>query len=119
VINDKARELGAEIAKSEQFRDLKKAEEVFQGNKDAGELIGKLRTQSLLVQAKQRNGQQILPEEVAELQALQKQIEGNDILRTLIQAQAAYEKLLVDVNQEISAGVEGAPEEGGNLIIRP
>lgn len=108
MLMEKARELGVTLGATAEFQQLLGAERAFEGNPSAVDLATRVRAQTQALQERQKSGQPIPPESIDELQQLQKAVEENTVIQDLLRAQTSYDKLLAEVNRQITTGLEGA-----------
>lgn len=102
TIVEKTQELAQVIKESEEYKDLKGAQSRLQLDPMAQNLVQQFQNhQQQAFQAKQ-SGQEVNLETVNALQGLQGQMEKNQTIQNLIEAQNKFEAVLEDVNKTLT-----------------
>ncbi|WP_408956058.1 YlbF family regulator [Natroniella sp. ANB-PHB2] len=106
-IMEKAQELGDVIVESQEFSDLKAAEEAMGADKAAQEIIQEFQAKQRKAQMAQRNGKPVSDELKKELQGIQAKMQQNEHVKGYMEAQEKFGKVMQTVNQVISAAIQG------------
>lgn len=101
MIKEKAMELANLIKDSEEFKAVKSAEARLKLDPNAQDLINEFQGLQQKVMEKQYQGQQPDTNDIQQLQNLQSQIQLNLTIKSLVEAQEGFEKLMTTVNETI------------------
>ncbi|MFW5995739.1 MAG: YlbF family regulator [Halanaerobiaceae bacterium] len=106
-IMEKAKTLGQELAESEEYEQLKDAEEKMYEDEDAKNLLDSFESAQKRMQMAQANGQQPGPSQQQKLQTLQSQMQDNGMIKSYMEAQKQFNQVMKTVNQVISEQLQG------------
>jgi len=109
-IMEKARSLGEAILESTEYRALKEAEAAIYNNEEAKILLNELNAKQRQIEIAQANGKQLNQKQQKEIQNLQTKMQNNKIVKSFMDAQQNFNKVMQTVNQTIS-GVLGNNQE--------
>lgn len=101
MIKEKAMELANLIKDSEEFKAVKSAEARLKLDPNAQDLINEFQGLQQKVMEKQYQGQQPDTNDIQQLQNLQSQLQLNLTVKSLVEAQEGFEKLMTTVNETI------------------
>jgi cell fate (sporulation/competence/biofilm development) regulator YlbF (YheA/YmcA/DUF963 family) len=106
VISDKAQELGRLIGQSNEYQALRRAEQDLRGDVETQQKLEKISTLAKQVDSVIAQGQ--MPDEATtlEYETAVRDLETSPIGQRYVTARANFEKLMVKVNEQISAGME-------------
>lgn len=115
-ITEKAVELGRLIAQTPEYAYLQSAHREIGDDRDATELLNRLRDlQDSLLEAVGK-GEEPPPEQEAEYEELQEKIQTSTRYQALISSQANFDKLMEKVHRSIGEGIRKGEE---SRIILP
>lgn len=100
-VEQKAKELAEAIKETEEFETLKSAENKLNLDVTAQELLQKFQDKQQNLQQSQQQGQEVSQEEIQTLQSLQQEMQNNETIKTLMDAQQQFDNLLQEVNQTV------------------
>lgn len=101
-ITEKTQELAEVIRQTEEYKNLKGAQSRLKLDPMALDLVQQFQDhQKEALQAKQ-SGQKVNPETISALQGLQGQMEQNQTINKLVQAQNKFETVMESVNKTLS-----------------
>lgn len=104
---DQARVLSETIAECEELRILREAEVKLANDPIAQQLVGEYQSkQAKLAEAKEQ-GREVSPEEQADFDNVEKQLENNTTISTYLEAQGKFADLMDSVNYLIMKGING------------
>lgn len=101
LIKEKAIELASLINSSQEFQAVKSAEARLKLDPNAQDLITEFQGLQQRVMEKQYQGQQPDSSDIQQLQNLQSQLQLNLTVKSLVDAQEGFEKLMTTVNKTI------------------
>ncbi|WP_027340254.1 YlbF family regulator [Halonatronum saccharophilum] len=114
-IMKKAEELGEAIVASQEYDQMKGAEDKMQADEAAKAILQEFQTKQRMAQMAQMNGQQVTEDMQKELQAIQAKMQGNENIKNFMEAQEKFNKVMQTVNQVITAALTGEePQECGS-----
>ncbi len=114
AIKEKAEELANEIVESNEFKEMKLAEQKVMNDDEASDLIEDFESAQKRVQMAQRNGKSIDQDQQRKIQNLQAKMQNNNIIKEFIQAQQDFNEVMKEVNEVISATIEES--DSGQII---
>jgi len=100
-VDEKAKELAAAIKETDQFETLKRAESRLNLDPKAQDLVQQFQTKQQEIQQAQQQGQQPEQAEVESIQNLQTQMQNNETIKNLMEAQQNFDEVLQQVNQTV------------------
>ncbi len=108
-VEKKAKELGNEIAKTDEYQELERTSKNVQENTEANQMIEKVQELQQNIQFAQQSGVQPSEEVIQQFNDLKQQMNANLTIQAYAKAQEAFNQLMNDVNSAISKGIK--PEE--------
>jgi cell fate (sporulation/competence/biofilm development) regulator YlbF (YheA/YmcA/DUF963 family) len=108
-IYEMAKELGGALARTDEYRTLKKAGEAVDQERDLVELKNRLRELEEKIQSSLRAGQQPTEEVTTAYQEAAEDLQAKPVFQHFVAAQANFEKVMYKVNETMAQGLqEGA-----------
>ena len=111
-VQEKAEELAEAIKNSVEYKNLKEAKAKLDEDEEAAELLKKLQSKQQRVQMMRQNGQELNEAMKEDLKSLHSEMEDNKIVSTFMQCQEDFNKIMEEVNKELSTAIQG--EEQNN-----
>lgn len=106
MIEDKARELGRLIGQSTEYKEVKRAGDALNEDKDTVALLQKMEELRMTAQRMLSQGQRPTEEMERELDGLLGQVQGRMAYQRLLSAQENFDKTMGRVNDWILEGIE-------------
>jgi cell fate (sporulation/competence/biofilm development) regulator YlbF (YheA/YmcA/DUF963 family) len=106
MIEDKAKELGRLIGQSTEYKEVKRAGDALNEDKESVELLQKMEGLRMSAQRMLQQGQRPTEEMERELDALLGQIQVRATYQRLLSAQENFDKTMSRVNDWILEGIE-------------
>lgn len=106
MIEDKAKELGRLIGQSSEYKEVKRAGDALNEDKDSVELLQKMEGLRMNAQRMLQQGQRPTEEMERELDTLLGQIQVRTTYQRLLSAQENFDKTMARVNDWILEGIE-------------
>jgi len=106
---EKAKALGSEIRKTEEFKELSRTTENVKGDPEAARLIEDIQTIQQQIQFSQQSGVQPSQEQVDEFNTAKGKMDASLTIQAYARARNNFDQLMQDVNKAISDGIN--PEE--------
>jgi cell fate (sporulation/competence/biofilm development) regulator YlbF (YheA/YmcA/DUF963 family) len=106
MIEDKAKELGRLIGQSTEYKEVKRASDSLNEDKDTVSLLQKMEQLRMNAQRMIQQGQRPTEEMERELDTLLGQIQGRTSYQRLLSAQENFDKVMGRVNDWILEGIE-------------
>jgi cell fate (sporulation/competence/biofilm development) regulator YlbF (YheA/YmcA/DUF963 family) len=106
MIEDKAKELGRLIGQSSEYKEVKRAGDALNEDKDSVELLQKMEGLRMNAQRMLQQGQRPTEEMERELDTLLGQIQVRTTYQRLLSAQENFDKTMSRVNDWILEGIE-------------
>jgi cell fate (sporulation/competence/biofilm development) regulator YlbF (YheA/YmcA/DUF963 family) len=106
MIEDKAKELGRLIGQSTEYKEVKRASDSLNEDKDTVSLLQKMEQLRMNAQRMIQQGQRPTEEMERELDTLLGQIQGRTSYQRLLSAQENFDKVMGRVNEWILEGIE-------------
>lgn len=108
-IYEMAKELGGALARTEEYKELKKAGEAVDDDRELVELRNELKSLEERIEASLRRGQQPDDEVKEAYEKAATELQGKAAFQRLIAAQSNFEKVMHRVNETMGKGLqEGA-----------
>ncbi|MBL0847172.1 MULTISPECIES: YlbF family regulator [Mammaliicoccus] len=105
-IYDKANELEQTLRESEEYNKIKEQYEKVNANPETKKLFDEFREIQLELQTKQMQGEEISEVDIARAQKSAQEIEQNETIAELMQAEQAMSQLIQDLNRVIMRPLE-------------
>ena len=106
MIADRAADLGRLVGQSEEYQALKRANDRLMEEGDLRTALERLRTLQLNVASQLDRGIEPTPEQQTEVDQLVSKVQGHSAYQTVVAAQAAFDKLMMKVNEWILDGIK-------------
>jgi len=106
----KAKELGKEIRKTEQYRELERVSENMQEDAEANQMVREIQDLQQQIQFAQQSGVQPSQEQIEEFNNLKSKMDTSLTIQAYAKAQNDFSEFMQDVNNAISEGI--SPGEG-------
>ena len=106
MVEDKAKELGRLIGQSTEYKEVKRASDALNEDKDTVALLQKMEQLRMNAQRMLQQGQRPTEEMERELDTLLGQIQIRPIYQRLLSAQENFDKIMGRVNDWILEGIE-------------
>ena len=106
MIEDKAKDLGRLIGQSTEYKEVKRASDSLNEDKDTVALLQKMEQLRMNAQRMLQQGQRPTEEMERELDTLLGQIQGRTAYQRLLSAQENFDKIMGRVNDWILEGIE-------------
>lgn len=106
MVEDKARELGRLIGQSNEYKEVKRASDALNEDRETVALLQKMEQLRINAQRMLQQGQRPTEEMESELDALLGQIQVRPVYQRLLAAQENFDKIMSRVNDWILEGIE-------------
>jgi cell fate (sporulation/competence/biofilm development) regulator YlbF (YheA/YmcA/DUF963 family) len=106
MIEDKAKELGRLIGQSSEYKEVKRASDALNEDKDTVGLLQKMEELRMSAQRMLQQGQRPTEDMERQLDALLSQIQTRTVYQRLLSAQENFDKTMGRVNDWILEGIE-------------
>jgi len=106
VIDEKAKELGRMIGQSEEYRALRRSETSLREDKTTVDRLEAIQALATKVDQAMAGGQQPDKETLERYQAAVQELETSATGQAYVVARANFDKLMAQVNRDISEGIE-------------
>lgn len=105
-IQEKAQELADEILETQEYRELKIAEQAIQNDEEANNLMENFQSTQQRLQMAQSNGQQVSAKQQKQMQSLQAKMQNNEVIKNYMEKQQQFNQVMKTVNQVISSNLQ-------------
>ncbi len=105
----KAKELGKEIRKTEQYRELERVSENMQEDTEANQMIKEIQELQQQIQFAQQSGVQPGQEQIEQFNNLKSKMDTSLTIQAYAKAQNDFSQFMQEVNSAISEGIN--PDE--------
>ncbi len=105
----KARELGKEIRKSDEYKELVESQKGLDGDSEAQKFLKEYEEKRKILEMKQMTGQNI-DQEIKELQEIEQKVMNMDSMKRYSEAENKFKELIDDANKEIVKAMEEEKE---------
>lgn len=106
---EKAKELGMEIRKTEEFKELERTSKNVNEDSQASHTIEEIQNLQQKMQFAQQSGVQPSQEQIDQFNDMKNEMNTNLTIQAYIKAQNDFSSFMQEVNQAISSGI--SPEE--------
>jgi len=113
-VERKAKELGNEISKTEEYQELERTSKNVQENNEANQMIEKIQELQQNIQFAQQSGVQPSEDQIQQFNELKQQMNSNLTIQAYAKAQEEFNKLMQEVNSAISSGIKPEENEDSN-----
>ncbi len=107
---EKAKELGEEIRKTEEYQELERVSENMQQDADANHMIKEIQELQQQIQFAQQSGVQPSEDQIQQFNNLKSKMDSNLTIQAYAKAQNDFSQFMQEVNSAISEGIN--PEAG-------
>ena len=104
---EKAKELGQEIKRSQEYKEVRRTGQDIQDNADAQQIIQDIQTVQGQLEFAQNAGVPPTEEQMEEYNNVQSKMESNSLIQAYLKAQDDYSQLMQEVNKSISEEING------------
>jgi cell fate (sporulation/competence/biofilm development) regulator YlbF (YheA/YmcA/DUF963 family) len=116
AIQDRAREVGRLVARTDEYQALKKANERLRDDREALTLINRLDELEGQITAYLRAGREPAEELQVEFEQIAGELQQKTVYQGVVAAQSNFERLMARINEEIGRGIEAGEQ---SRIILP
>jgi len=116
AIQERAREVGRLVARTDEYQALKKANERLRDDRDALTMINRLDELEGQITAYLRAGREPSEELQVEFEQVAGELQQKTVYQGVVAAQANFERLMARINEEIGRGIEAGEQ---SRIILP
>jgi cell fate (sporulation/competence/biofilm development) regulator YlbF (YheA/YmcA/DUF963 family) len=113
---DKAKEVGRLIGQTDEYKELQKARERLNEDRETVELVNRLSELEQQFQQQMQQGEQPTEEEQQEYQELMSELQSGPRYQAVVAAQSNFDKIVEKVNEKIGEGIEAG---AASSIIMP
>ncbi len=106
TVNESAVQLGNAIQNSDEYKDVKRLFAAVQGDSTAKPLFDKFRNMQIQMQEKQMSGQEIGQEEIANAQIIVADVQKNELITQLMQAEETLNNVIMQINEIVLKPLE-------------
>lgn len=116
AIREKAKEIGRLLAQTEEYQALKRSNQRLSEDRDSVTLLNRLNGLQNDLTLALRRGEEPTQEQQDEYESLAEQLERRAAYQGVVAAQSNFDRLMVQVNEEIARGIEAGDQ---SRIILP
>lgn len=102
---EKAKELGKEISKTEEYLELERVSENMQGDTEANQMIKEIQELQQQIQFAQQSGVQPSQDQIQEFNDLKSKMDSSLTIQAYAKAQNDFSQFMQEVNSAISEGI--------------
>ncbi len=113
---DKAKEVGRLIGQTDEYKELQKARERLNEDRETVELVNRLSELEQEFQQVMQRGEQPSKEQQEEYQELMGELQSGPRYQAVVAAQSNFDKIVEKVNEKIGEGIEAG---AASSIIMP
>lgn len=106
TLRERARELGRMLGQGDEYRALTRARELISEDRECVTAFNRLADLEHTVASALERGEEPPDALRAEYERLFSELQGSSVYQALVAAQANFDKVLAQVNEEILAGIE-------------
>ncbi len=103
----KAKELGEAIASSIELEKMKNAELAMMNDTEASSLVAEFNNRQKFFIELNEKDQDLTPEQLAEVEEMEKRVMDNDLIVTFFRKQQNFERILEEINDIIARAIAG------------
>ncbi len=108
---EKAKELGQEIRKTEEYQELERVSENMQEDSEASQMIKEIQELQQQIQFAQQSGVQPSEEQIQRFNDLKSKMDTNLTIQAYARAQNEFSEFMQKVNSSISEGINPDAEK--------
>jgi cell fate (sporulation/competence/biofilm development) regulator YlbF (YheA/YmcA/DUF963 family) len=116
AIQEKSREVGRLISKTDEYQALKRANQRLADDRETVTLLNQLSDLQDRVTTALQRGQELSAEQQQEYEELMSQLQGRSNYQAVVASQENFDRLMMRVNEEIAQGIEAGDQ---SRIILP
>ncbi len=115
-VKNKAKELGKEIRKTEEYQELERVSENMQEDTEANQMIKEIQELQQQIQFAQQSGVQPSEEQIQRFNEIKSKMDTNLTVQAYAKAQNDFSQFMQEVNSFISQGInpDAGNEEAGD-----
>lgn len=110
---EKAKDLGNEISRTEEYKELERTSQNVQENSEANQIIQEIQDLQQKIQFAQQSGVQPSQEQVQQFNDMKNRMNSNLTIQAYAKAQESFNQLMQNVNNSITEGIKPAEGAGG------
>jgi len=110
MIAERAADLGRLVGQSDEYQGLKRANDRLMAEQELRSSLERLRSMQISVAEQLDRGIEPTPEQQTEIDALVGKVQGHAAYQGVVAAQAAFDKLMMKVNEWILDGIKKGSE---------
>ncbi len=103
---EKAKELGQEIRKTEQYQELERVSENMQSDSEANQMIKEIQELQQQIQFAQQSGVEPSEDQIQQFNDLKSKMDTNLTIQAYAKAQNEFTQFMQEVNSSISEGID-------------
>jgi cell fate (sporulation/competence/biofilm development) regulator YlbF (YheA/YmcA/DUF963 family) len=110
AIQERAREIGRLLAHTDEYKALKRANELLADDREAVTVLNRLSTLEGQLAGALRSGNEPSAEEQQEYEGAVERLQQMTAYQSLVAAQSNFDRLMVRINEEIAKGIEAGEQ---------
>lgn len=110
----KASDLGKEISKTEQYKELERVSQNMQEDAEASQMIKEIQELQQQIQFAQQSGVQPSEDQIQQFNDLKTKMDSSLTIQAYAKAQNDFSEFMQEVNSAISEGISPNPEKGND-----
>lgn len=111
---EKAKELGQEIRKTGEYKELKRVTENIEQDTEANNMIKEIQDLQKQIQFSQQSGVQPSEDQINQFNSLKTKMDTNLTIQAYAKAQNDFSQFMQEVNSAISDGIDPSEAEGNS-----
>jgi cell fate (sporulation/competence/biofilm development) regulator YlbF (YheA/YmcA/DUF963 family) len=109
-IQERAREIGRQLAYTDEYKALKRANEQIAEDRDAVAVLNRLGALEADLAGALRSGHEPTTEQQQEYEGAVEQLQQMTAYQSLVAAQSNFDRLMARINEEIAKGIEAGEQ---------
>ncbi len=105
---DKAKELGMEIRKTAEYKELERVTENMEGDAEANNMIKEIQDLQQQIQFAQQSGVEPSPEQIQQFNDIKSRMDSSLTIQAYAKAQNDFSQFMQEVNAAIGEGISPA-----------
>lgn len=110
AIQERAREIGRLLAHTDEYKALKRANEMIADDREAVTVLNRLTALESQLANALRSGNEPTVEEQQEYEGAVERLQQMTAYQSLVAAQSNFDRLMVRINEEIAKGIEAGEQ---------
>jgi cell fate (sporulation/competence/biofilm development) regulator YlbF (YheA/YmcA/DUF963 family) len=110
AIQERAREIGRLLAHTDEYKALKRANEMIADDREAVTVLNRLTALESQLAGALRSGNEPTLEEQQEYEGAVERLQQMTAYQSLVAAQSNFDRLMVRINEEIAKGIEAGEQ---------